>query len=88
MMDQATPDLVLDAVPDAAIIQQMRQQAQDRGASVIAALELATGDSYHLVISARGTCVLLQGGTSVETVNASKEPEAVVAALQAAAQGG
>ncbi len=82
-MDKAAVDLVLDATPDAATIRHLREQAGDRGGSAIATFTVPGRAAYHLVVSSRGTCVLLQDGVSVQTFNPSHSDDDVANALLA-----
>jgi len=82
-MDKATVDLVLDETPGAATIRHLREQAADRGESAIATFTTPERDAYHLVVSSRGTCVLLQDGVTVQTFNPSFSDDDVADALLA-----
>ena len=82
-MDEATVDLVLDAVPNGATIRLLREQARDKDASAIATFELTGKGTHYLVVSARGTCVLLNDGVSVQTLNPSFDDEHVAETLLA-----
>lgn len=82
-MDKVTPDLVLDAPPEAATIRQLREQAQEQASSFITVFEPPSG-SHLLVVSDRGTCVLLKDGTSVQTWNREVDEETIAADVQEA----
>lgn len=85
-MDQATPDLILDELPDAAIIAQLRKQAQEAGESVIATFHRnGSHDPRYLVISDRGTCVLLDDHITIQTFNRELGAEEVAEGLMAEA---
>lgn len=81
-MDEATVDLILDAPPDAAAIRHLREQAEDKDTSAIATFGAPGQGTYYLVVSARGTCVLLKDGVSVQTLNPSFDDAHVAEALQ------
>ena len=80
-MDEANVDLVLDAPPDAATVRHLRDQARDSGASAIATFEVSGEGTYYLVVSGRGTCVLLKDGVSVQTYTPSYDDAHVAEAL-------
>ncbi len=82
-MDEATADLVLDKPPEAAIIGQLREQAEASGSAVIATFERHSQEPYYLVVSDRGTCVLLNEGVTVETFNRDLDDAEVAEALAA-----
>lgn len=82
-MDEATADLILDAPPDAATIRHLREQAHDNETSSIATFEVPGKGTYYLVVSARGTCVLLKDGVSVQTLNPSYDDAHVAETLRA-----
>jgi hypothetical protein len=82
-MDEANVNLILDASPDAATIRHLRDQAQDNGASAIATFDVPGEGTYYLVVSERGTCVLLKDGVSVQTFNPSFDDEHVAETLLA-----
>jgi len=83
LMDEATADLVLDAPPQAAVIGQLREQAEADGSAVIATFERPPKDTYYLVVSDRGTCVLLNEGITIETFNRELDDAEVAEALAA-----
>ena len=83
-MDEATPDLILDTPPDAAIVMQLREKAQTDGESVIATFHNGGPEPFYLVVSDRGTCVLLDDHVTVQTFNREAEAEDVAAALVSA----
>lgn len=80
-MHQATPDLILEAPPDAATILQLRQQAQQKGESVIATFDDENQQPLYLVVSDRGTCVLLDDRVTIQTFNRELAAERVAASL-------
>jgi hypothetical protein len=84
-MEETTPDLVLEAPPEAPIIGQLREQAQQSGASMIATFEVRPREPYYLVVSDRGTCVLLSDGVTVETFNRDLDDAEVADGLRATA---
>jgi hypothetical protein len=84
-MDEATADLVLETPPEAAIIGQLREQAKASGSAVIATFEIGPKEVYYLVVSDRGTCVLLNDGITVETFNRDLDDDNVADALRAEA---
>ena len=82
-MDEATADLILDTPPDAATIRHLREQAKEKEESAIATFNVPGRGPYYLVVSARGTCVLLKDGVSVQTLNPSFDDAHVAEALLA-----
>lgn len=84
-MDQASPDFILEAPPDAATILQLRQQAQQNGESVVATFDGADRQPLYLVVSDRGTCVLLDEHVTIQTFNREVDAEEVADALLAEA---
>lgn len=71
----------LDRPPDADIITELREQAGNRGESVGVIFPAKDGERKRLVVSERGTCVLLND-TREDTFIPSVEAEEVAAALQ------
>ncbi len=84
-MDQATPDLILDAPPDAALIEQLREQAQRSGESVVVTFGDAHQQPLYFVVSDRGTCVLLDEHVAIQTFNRELDAGQVAEALVAEA---
>lgn len=72
----------LNAIPDAETIASLRDEAEDRGEDVGATFSTADGDVKRLVVSPRGTCVLLNEEVSEETFNRSLTADEIAAALQ------
>ncbi len=81
MIDTA-PTHTLDAPPSADDVRSYRQDAADSGDSVVVAY-VYDGSDRHLVVSPRGTCVVLEGGTSNDAMNPDTAPEAVAEACRA-----
>lgn len=80
-MNPGTSDLLLEAPPDAATILLLRQQAQDTGQSLIATFDDRHRQPLYLVVSNRGTCVLLDNHIAVRTYSREWEAEKVAEAL-------
>lgn len=81
-MDAISPDLVLDMPPDADVIRQLRQQASEASSSAVASFDKPGAGPFYLVVSDRGTCVLLRDGVSVDTMNRTMEPDEVATAVE------
>lgn len=80
-MTEADPDIILDDAPTADDIDQFRAQAEDRDDSFIAAFRNAEGEERYLVVSPRGTCVILDENYSEDSFNPSKSADEVAAAI-------
>lgn len=80
-MMEANPDVTLDAPPAVDTIEQYRKEAEERGDSFIAAFPNAEQEQRYLVVSPRGTCVLLDANYSEDTFNPSVSAEAVAEAI-------
>jgi hypothetical protein len=77
------PDHSIDRTPTADDITQYRQEAAERSGSVVAAYPGPEGRQQFLVVSARGTCVVLDQRVSRETFNASVDADDIASALAA-----
>lgn len=84
-MDQATPDLILEAPPDAETVLMLREHAQQTGESMIATFDDEYRRVLYFIVSDRGTCVLLADRVAVQTFNRELDAEKVAAALGAQA---
>jgi hypothetical protein len=73
--------LDLDRIPDADTISSLREQAEADDASVEARFPAASGEQKRLVVSPRGTVVLLND-VSEETFNRSVAAEEIAEALR------
>jgi len=71
----------LDAVPDESTIADFRDEAADQEASIEATFPVSDGDTKRLVVSPRGTVVLLND-VSEETFNPSVAPGEIADALR------
>lgn len=71
----------LDALPDAELITRLREQAEDDGA-VGVIFPTTDGEQKRLVVSPRGTCVLLND-VSEKTFNRSLPAGEIAEALRA-----
>lgn len=71
----------LDAIPDDATIATFREEAADQDASIEATFPTAEGDTKRLVVSPRGTVVLLNN-VSEESFNPSVAPAEIAEALR------
>lgn len=71
----------LDQVPDAATITALREEANEEAASVEASFSTADGTKKRLVVSPRGTVVLLND-VSEDTFNRSVSAADVAEALR------
>ena len=81
------PDTVqqrtLDQIPDESTIVTLREQAENEGASVEASFPAADGSQKRLVVSPRGTVVLLSD-VSEATFNRSVSASEIADALEGA----
>lgn len=68
-MTDVDPDYTLDGPPEAEAIASFRDQADEEKRSVIAQYETDDGELRFVVVSDRGTCVLLNEQISIETFN-------------------
>lgn len=82
-MSDLTPHHELDAPPDAEAISSYRDAAADSGTDVIVRYPNADGDTRHLVVSPRGTCVILQEQVSRDAYAPQTDASTVAEALQA-----
>lgn len=80
-MNQGTPDLILDTPPDADIILMLREQAQQAGESVIATFDDEHRNPRYLIVSDRGTCVLLDEHVAIRTFNRELDAQQVARGL-------
>jgi len=79
-MDGQIDTRTLDAPPDADLITELRDRAHDRGEAV-GVIFPADGERKRLVVSPRGTCVLLNE-TREDSFNPSVGVEEIAATLQ------
>lgn len=75
------PDYTLDGPPEAAAITSFRERASDEQRSVVAHYETDAGEARFVVVSDRGTCVLLNDQVSIETFNQNVEAADIADAL-------
>lgn len=80
-MPAVTPDFILDEIPGAESIRMFRDEARDSDQSVSVAFRSAAGTEQMLVVSNRGTCVVLEEEVSVATFNRETPPDEVATAL-------
>jgi hypothetical protein len=71
----------LEAIPDESMIADFREEAADQDASIEASFPASDGDTKRLVVSPRGTVVLLKN-VSEETFNRSVAPAEIADALR------
>jgi len=71
----------LDAIPDAATIADVREEAAQQDASIEATFPTPDGETKRLVVSPRGTVVLLND-VSEETFNPSVAPDEIAETLR------
>jgi len=81
-MSNTVQRLDLDQLPDADTIASLREQAQSEESSIEAHFPTTTGEQKRLVVSPRGTVVLLND-VSEETFNQSRSAEEIADALRA-----
>lgn len=72
----------LDAAPDAEFIRTLRDQANERDEAVGARFPTADDQEKRLVVSPRGTCVLLNDEVSEQTFNRSLTADEIANALR------
>lgn len=82
-MPDLTPHHELDAVPDAESIATYREDAQKSDADVIVRYPNADGETRHLVVSPRGTCVVLKENVSRDAFAPQKDASTIAEALRA-----
>lgn len=80
-MTPSSPASSLDSPPDAEAIAELRTRASAQGEAVEVTFPTADGDTKRFVVSARGTCVVLQN-TREDSFNPSVAPEEVAASLR------
>lgn len=80
-MTDLNPDFRLDGPPGPDAIASFREQAQEEERSVIAAYRTDAGEKRFVVVSDRGTCVLLDDRVTVETFNRDVDSAAIADAL-------
>ncbi len=71
------PDYTLDAPPDADQIDHLRTEATTHDADVIAAFDDPDAGPRELVVSKRGTCVLLGDNVSIDAFHPGVEAATV-----------
>lgn len=80
-MKDTTDATELDSIPNAETIKELRNEASTSGASVAILFPSSEGTPKHLVVSPRGTCVVLDE-TIDESFNPSVSADEIVSALQ------
>lgn len=80
-MKDTTDATELDSIPGAETIEELRNEASTSGESVATLFPSAEGPPKHLVVSQRGTCVILDE-TIDESFNPSVSAEEIATALQ------
>lgn len=80
-MSETVQRLDLDHLPDASTITSLREQADADGVSVEAHFPVASGEEKRLVVSPRGTVVLLNS-VSEATFNRSTSADDIADALR------
>ena len=80
-MSDTVQRLDLDHLPDAATITSLREQAEADAVSMEAHFPASDGEQKRLVVSPRGTVVLLND-VSQETFNRSRSAEEIADALR------
>jgi hypothetical protein len=80
-MTNVDPDFTLDGPPEAKAITSFREQADQESRSIVARYENEAGEPRFVVISDRGTCVLLDDHVSMETFNQNVEAADIAEAL-------
>jgi hypothetical protein len=80
-MDDRSPTYTLDAAPDAEAIARFREEAQSDSTDVIARYSTAEGEARDLVVSPRGTCVVLADNISRDAFAPQKDAAVVAEAL-------
>lgn len=71
----------LDEIPSGDTIESLRDEARDGGESAVVTFPEGDGERKRLVVSPRGTCVLLND-VSEDVFNSSVEPHEIAAALR------
>jgi hypothetical protein len=79
-MTSPSPGSSFDSPPDAEAIADLRNQASAQDESIEVTFSTTDGDTKRLVVSPRGTCVLLQD-TREDSFIPSVAPEDVAASL-------
>ncbi len=80
-MTNVDPDFTLDGPPTADAIASFREQAEEEERSVSAQYETSEGELRFVVVSDRGTCVLLDDHVSMETFNQNVDAGTISDAL-------
>ncbi len=81
-MSDLNPDYILDEMPGAEGIGTFRDKAAETGSSIRVAYQAARGEERVLVVSERGTCVVLEGGVTSHIFNRNEAPAAIADALR------
>jgi len=81
-MPDLKPQHDLDAPPQADAIASYRDEAQEAGADVVVRYPNADGETRHLVVSPRGTCVVLKENVSRDAFAPQKDAASVADALR------
>lgn len=80
-MPESVQTRELDAIPDESTISSVREEAAESGTSVTLRFPAASGEEKRLVVSPRGTVVLLND-VSEETFNQSRSAAEIAQALR------
>lgn len=79
----ATASRELDGIPDESTIRSLREEAEKEQSSIEVAFSSADGEAKRLVVSPRGTVVLLNEQVSEDTFNRSRSAADIAEDLQA-----
>ena len=80
-MPDVKPDFILDEIPGAESIRMFRDRARESDQSICVAYQSVKGQERMLVISNRGTCVIVGDEVTIDTYNRDTDPDEVAEAL-------